>query len=211
MRSNFLNFTKMQILSLSQIVWLQLLCIIIFPMFFNQINANNDLANVIIFVSGLLLLSILLPRNFAFNDAKYKTKLLFGILPVTPFMIIGARGVIIYLFSLLATPLVLLLSHITHVIKPDLFAVLQWHIVPYGLLFYALFMPIEFLVFQLFEPQKADIIAALLPFLYMALMAFLYQYLREGIFWIALLVIAVILNVFCFSLSNQLYKNRGLS
>lgn len=96
MRSNFLNFTKMQISALSQIVWLQLLSIALFPMFFNQINVNNDLANIITYAAGLLMLTYLLLRNFAFNDAKYKTKLLFGILPVTSATIIGARGIIIY-------------------------------------------------------------------------------------------------------------------
>lgn len=96
LKSNFLHFTKMQISSLSQIVWLQLLCIVLYPMYFNQININNDRANVIVFAVGLLMLSYLLLRNFAFNDAKYKTKFLFCLLPVTPTIIIGARGIILY-------------------------------------------------------------------------------------------------------------------
>jgi len=110
MRSNFLNFTKMQISALSQIVWLQLLCIAFFPLLFNRININNDLANVIIYATGLLMLCYLILRNFMFNDAKYKTKLLFSILPVSPTVIIGARGIIIYLFCLIATPLLVLFS-----------------------------------------------------------------------------------------------------
>ena len=52
MRANFLNFTKMQVSSLSQIVWLQLLGIVLFPMFFHPINRNNDIANVVIFATG---------------------------------------------------------------------------------------------------------------------------------------------------------------
>lgn len=63
MRANFLNFTKMQVSSLSQIVWLQLLGIVLFPMFFHPINRNNDIANVVIFATGLLMLSYLLLRN----------------------------------------------------------------------------------------------------------------------------------------------------
>ncbi|MFR8338823.1 MAG: hypothetical protein ACLVAW_20325 [Eisenbergiella massiliensis] len=90
---------------MSQIVWLQLLGIVLFPMFFHPINRNNDIANVVIFATGLLMLSYLLLRNFMFNDAKYKTKLLFSILPVTPGSIIGARSVIVYLFCLAASPL----------------------------------------------------------------------------------------------------------
>lgn len=75
MYTSFLKFTRMQISSLSQIVWLQLLCIILFPVFFSQLNADNDLANIISYAVGLLMLSYLMIRNFAFTDAKYKTKL----------------------------------------------------------------------------------------------------------------------------------------
>lgn len=75
MYTSFLKFTRMQILSLSRIVWLQLLCIILYPVFFSQLNADNDLANIIIYAVGLLMLSYLIIRIFAFTDAKYKTKL----------------------------------------------------------------------------------------------------------------------------------------
>jgi hypothetical protein len=200
----------MQISALSQIVWLQLLCIALYPMFFNQINVNNDLANVIIYAAGLLMLSFLLLRNFTFNDAKYKTKLLFGILPVTPTAIIGARGIIIYLFCLIATPLLVLFSYITHGIKPEMFAIMQTHILPYGLLLVAVFMPIEFLIFYKFEAQKADIIGALAIFPYMGLMTFLYNYLMNSPFWIVVFIIAIFMNVFCYRFSNKLYQSRGL-
>ena len=208
MRSNFFNFTKMQISALSQIVWLQLLSVALFPMFFNQININNDLANVIIYATGLLMLSYLIMRNFVFNDAKYKTKLLFSILPVAPTAIIGARGVIIYLFCLIATPLLVLFSGITHAIKPEMFAIVQTHILLYGLLLVAVFMPIEFLLFYVFEAQKADIIGALAIFPYMGLMALLYNYLMNSSLWIVVFIIAIIINVFCYRLSTRLYKNR---
>ncbi len=75
MYTSFLKFTRMQISSLSRIVWLQLLCIILYPVFFSQLNADNDLANIISYAVGLLMLSYLMIRNFAFTDAKYKTKL----------------------------------------------------------------------------------------------------------------------------------------
>lgn len=208
MRSNFLNFTKLQISTLSQIVWLQLLCIALYPMFFNRINVNNDLANVIIYAVGLLMLSYLLLRNFTFNDAKYKTKLLFSILPVTPTAIIGARGIIIYLFCLIATPLLILFSSITHAIKPEMFAVMQIHILPYGLLLVAVFMPIEFLIFYLLEAQKADIVGALAIFPYMALMALLYNYLMNSPLWISVFIIAIFTNVFCYRFSNKLYESK---
>lgn len=210
MSSNILNFTKMQVLSLSQIVKLQLLCVALFPMFFNQINRNNDLANIVIFAVGLLMLSYLLLRNFAFNDAKYKTKLLFSIIPVTPSTIIWSRLLIIYLFCLIATPLLGLFSVITNAIKPELFAIMQLHILPFGLLLAATFMPIEFLIFYLFEAQKADIIGALALFPYMGLIALLYHYVTRGALWIVVLIAAVIVNVFCYRLSVQLYKNRDL-
>jgi len=208
MRSNFLNFTKMQISSLSQIVWLQLLCIALYPMFFNRINVYNDLANVIIYAAGLLMLSYLLLRNFAFNDEKYKTKLLFNILPVTPTTIIGARGMIIYLFCLIASPLLILFSGITHAIKPEMFAIVQMHILPYGLLLVTVFMPIEFLIFYMFEAQKADIIGVLAIFPYMALMALLYKYLMHSPLWIAVFIIAIFTNAFCYMFSNKLYKSK---
>lgn len=210
MGSNFLNFTRMQVSALSQIVWLQLLSIALFPTFFNQININNDLANVIIYAVGLLMLSYLILRNFAFNDAKYKTKLLFSILPVTSKAIIGARGMIIYLFCLIATPLLILFSSITHAIKPEMFAVVQPHILPYGLLLVAVFMPIEFLIFYLFEAQKADIIGALVIFPYMGLMALLYNYFMNSPLWIAVFIMAIFTNVLCYRFSNKLYKSKGL-
>lgn len=208
MRSNFLNITKMQISSLSQIVWLQLLCVVLYPMAFNSINTENDFANIIIYATGLLVLSYLLLRNFMFNDAKYKTKLLFCILPVTPGTIIGARGVIIYLFCLVATPLLLLLSHITHMIKPEMFAVIQPHILPYGLLLAATFIPIEFLIFYIFETQKADIIGALANFPYMGLMMLIYNYLLKGSLLIIAFVIAVTVNVCCYKFAVQLFKSK---
>lgn len=207
---NFLNFIKMQITALSQIVWLQFLCIVLYPMFFNQINVNNDLANILTYTTGLLMLSYLLLRNFAFNDAKYKTKLLFSILPVSSSAIIGARGIIIYISCLIATPLVILFSNITHAIKPVTFAVVQTHILPYGLLLIVVFIPIEFLIFYMFEAQKADIIGALAIFPYMALMALLYNYLLNSPLWIAVFIIAIFTNVFCYRFSNKLYKNEGL-
>jgi hypothetical protein len=210
MRSNFLNFTKMQISALSQIVWLQLLCIALYPMFFNQINVTNDLVNIVIYAAGLLMLSYLLLRNFAFNDAKYKTKLLFSILPVTSTTIIGARGVIIYLFCFIATPLVILFSGITHAIKPEIFAVVQMHILPYGLLLVAVFIPLEFLIFYMFETQKADIIGALAIFPYMAIMALLYKYLMNNPLVIGVIAAAIFMNVFCYRFCNKLYKCKEL-
>jgi len=202
LNSNFLNFTKMQISSVSQIVWLQLLCIVLYPMYFNQINIHNDRANVIIFAVGLLMLSYLFLRNFAFNDAKYKTKYLFYILPVTPTIIIGARGIILYLFCLVATPLIILFSNINHAIKPDIFAVVQTGILPDGLLFAALFLPFEFLIFYLFEAQKADIIGALALFPAMGLMLLLYPVMHSNL-WIAVLMIALLTNVMSFRFSRK--------
>jgi len=210
MRLNFFNFIKLQISALSQIVWLQLLCIALYPMFFNQINANNDLANIIIYAAGLLMLSYLLLRNFAFNDAKYKTKLLFSILPVTSKTIIGARGLIIYLFCLIATPLIILFSYIIHFIKPEVFTVIQMQILPYGLLLAAVFIPIEFLIFYMFETQKADIIGALAIFPYMGLMAILYNYLMKSPLLIGMIVVAIFINVFCYRYCNKLYKYKEL-
>jgi hypothetical protein len=207
---NYLNFIKLQISALSQIVWLQLLCIALYPMFFNQINANNDLANIIIYAAGLLMLSYLLLRNFAFNDAKYKTKLLFSILPVTSKTIIGARGVIIYLFCFLATPLIILFSNIIHIIKPEMFAVIQIHTLPYGVLLVAVFIPLEFLIFYMFETQKADIIGALAIFPYMALMALLYNYFMKSPLLIGVIVVAILINVFCYRFCNKLYKYKEL-
>lgn len=205
--SNFFNFTKMQITALSQIVWLQLLCIVLYPMYFNQINVNNDRANVIVFAVGLLMLSYLLLRNFAFNDAKYKTKLLFYILPVTPTTIIGARGIILYLFCMIATPLIVLISNINHAIKPDIFAVVQTHILPDGLLFVTLFLPLEFLIFYLFDAQKADIIGVLALFPAMGLMFLLYNVMHSSL-WIAVLMIALFTNIMSFRFSRKLYQSK---
>ncbi|MBC3899336.1 hypothetical protein GH811_06880 [Acetobacterium malicum] len=103
------------------------------------------------------MLSYLLLRNFAFNDAKYKTKFLFYILSVTPTIIIGARGIILYLFCLVATPLINLFSNINYAIKPDIFAIVQTDILPDGLLFVAL-LPLEFLVF-IFSRRKKPILS----------------------------------------------------
>jgi hypothetical protein len=200
----------MQIAALSQIVWLQLVCIALYPMFFNQINVNNDLANIVIYVTGLLMLSYLLLRNFAFNDAKYKTKLLFGILPVTTSTIIGARGIIVYVFCIIATPLLILFSRITHAIKPETFAVFQTHILPYGLLLVAIFIPIEFLIFYMFETQKADIIGALAIFPYMALMAFIYNFIMNSPLLIGLIAFGIFLNMFCYIICKKLYKCKVL-
>ncbi|WP_145972697.1 ABC-2 transporter permease [Acetobacterium woodii] len=209
MHSNFLNFTKMQIVALSQIVWLQLLCIVLYPMFFSQINVANDFVNIITYAMGLLMLSYLLLRNFAFNDEKYQTKLLFGILPVKATTIIGARGIIIYLFCLMATPLIIFFSNVTHAIKPEMFAIVPTHILPDGLLLASVFLPIEFLIFYLFEAQKSDIIGAIAIFPYMALMALLENYLMNSILWIVVFMIAIFMNITCFWFSNQLYhRNR---
>lgn len=210
MHANFFSFLKMQLCSFSQIVWLQLLCIALVPMFFRQINSANDLSNVIIFVTGLIMPSYLLLRNFAYNDAKYKTKYLFGILPVTPKIIIGARGLLIYLFCLTAAPLLLLFSGIAHAIKPDLFAVINISLIPFGLLLITVFMPMEFLIFYIFEAQKADIIAALAPFLYMLFAGLLYRYTVDHFLWVLVLIAALLINVLCFSVSVQLYQKKNL-
>lgn len=210
MCSNFLSFAKMQISALSQIVWLQLLCVVLYPLFFSHINANNDTANVVIYAVGLLMLSYLIIRNFAFNDAKYKTKLLFGILPVMPKTIIGARGAIVYLFCLVATPLLVLFSNIIHLIKPEMFAAVPLRILPCGMLFAAVFLPVEFLIFYAFETQKADIIAALAVFPYMGIMFLMYQFLISGPRWMIVLLIAVFMNVVCYIYSYILYKTKKI-
>lgn len=195
---------------LSQIVWLQLLCIVLYPIFFNQLNADNDTANIITYTAGLLMLSYLIIRNFAFNDAKYKTKLLFSILPVTHGTIIGARGVIVYLFCLAATPLLIFFSKILHIIKPEMFAVVPFHIIPYGLLLAAVFLPIEFLIFCFFDTQKADIIAALAIFPYMGLTFIFCKYLMNSLPGIIVPVLAVITNVICFMICQRLYRNKQI-
>ena len=208
MRANFLNFTKMQVSSLSQIVWLQLLGIVLFPMFFHPVNRNNDLANVVIFATGLLMLSYLLLRNFMFNDAKYKTKLLFSILPVTPGSIIGARSVIVYLFCLAVSPRLLFFYKLKQNIKTGIFSVIKSHIVPYSLVLIAVIMPIEFLIFYVFEGQKADIVGAFAMFPYMGLMVLLYHYMMKGLLWIVVFFIAAVMNIVCFRFSVWMYKNK---
>lgn len=205
MHIHFLQFTKMQIAALSRIVWLQMLCIALYPMFFHQLNADNDLANIITYAAGLLMLSYLIIRNFAFNDAKYKTKLLFGILPITNGTIIGARGAVVYLFCLLATPLLIFCSGIVHSIKPDTFAVVPFHIVPCGLLLTAVFLPIEFLIFCFFDTQKADIIGAFAIFPYMGLVSVFCRYLVDALFWLIVPALAVMMNAVCFILCRKLY------
>lgn len=80
------------------------------------------------------------------------------------------------------------------------------HIVPYGLLLVTVFMPIEFLIFYMFEAQKADIIGALAIFPYTALMALLYKYLMHSSLWIAVFIIGIFTNAFCYMFSNKLYK-----
>ena len=205
---NFWKFTKMQISALSQIVWLQMLCIVLYPMFFTQLNAHNDMANIITYAIGLIMLSYLIIRNFAFNDAKYKTKLLFSILPITQGTIIEARGVIVYLFCLVATPLLVFFSKIIHAIKPEMFAVVPLHIVPYGLLLVAVFLPMEFLIFYFFDTQKADIIAALAMFPYMGLMFFIYKYLMNDFRWIIVLILAIAINIISAKVCQRLYRNK---
>lgn len=210
MYTNFLKFTKMQILSLSQIVWLQLLCIVLYPMFFTRLNAENDMANIIVYAIGLVMLSYLIIRNFAFNDAKYKTKLLFDILPIAQGTIIGARVTIVYLFCFLATPLLIFFSKIIHMMKPEMFAVVPLHIIPYGLLLASLFLPIEFLIFSFFDTQKADIIAALAMFPYMGFMFIFYKYLRNELLWIVMLLLAIGINMISVKLCQRLYGNKQI-
>lgn len=207
---NFWKFTKMQISALSQIVWLQLLCIVLYPMFFTQLNADNDMANIITYTTGLIMLSYLIIRNFAFNDAKYKTKLLFDILPITHGTIIGARGAIVYLFCLLATPLLIFFSVIIHMIKPDMFAIVPLHIVPYGLLLVAIFLPVEFFIFYFFDTQKADIIAALAMFPYMGVMFIFYKYLMNDLLWIIVFILAIVVNIISSKLCQRLYRNKQI-
>lgn len=209
MCSNFFNFAKMQVTALSQIVWLQLLCIVLYPLFFSQLNANNDFANVIIYAAGLLMLSYLIIRNFAFNDARHKTKLLFSILPVTPRTIVGARCMIVYLFCLIATPLLILFSNIIHMIKPEMFASVPVHILPFGILLVSVFLPISFLIFYFFETQKADIIAAISCFPYIGLMFLMYKYLLNNSLWVVVLVIAMFTNIVCFRLCHTLYFKKN--
>lgn len=208
MHSNFFSFLKMQVFSLSHIVWLQLLCVVLYPMLFNKINVENDAVNTVTYALGLLMLSYLIIRNFAFNDARYNTKLLFSILPVKPKTIIGARGIIIYLFCLGATPLFVLSSHIIHRLKPETFAAVSIHILPYGMLLATIFLPIGFLIFYLFETQKADIIAALAMFLYMGLMFLIYKYLLHSLLWVIAFILSIFVNMFCYMVSQNLYKTK---
>ena len=208
MSRGLFHFAKMQMFSLSQIVWLQLLCVVLYPMFFHQINSGNDFVNVITFTAGLIILSYLLLRNFAFNDAKCKTRLMFGILPITPEMVIVARGIIVYLFCLIATPIVIAISYITHMIRPGTFAVIEAHILPIALLFLAALMPIEFLIFNLLEAQKADIVGALAVFPYMGFIALVYRHLAGGFMPVILVVIAILTNATCYLLSVKRYRAK---
>lgn len=97
---------------------------------------------------------------------------------------------------------------IAHAIKPEMFAVMQIHILPYGLLLAAVFLPIEFLIFYMFEAQKADIVGALALFPYMGLMVLLYNYLMNSLLWVVVIIIATFTNLFCFRFSNKLYQSR---
>ncbi len=140
MQTNFLKFTKMQILALSQIVWLQLLCTALYP----------------------------------------------------------------------ATPLFIFFSKIIHIIKPEMFAVVPFHVIPYGLLFATVFLPIEFLIFHFFDTQKADIVAALAIFPFMGLTFIFYKYLMNGLLGIIVPILAVITNVICFMTCQRLYRNKQI-
>jgi len=56
----------------------------------------------------------------------------------------------------------------------------------------------------MFEAQKADIMGVLAIFPYMALMALLYNYLMNSPLWIAVFIIAIFTNVFCYRFFNKL-------
>jgi hypothetical protein len=101
-----------------------------------------------------------------------------------------------------------LFSHINHAIKPDIFAIVQTAIVPDGLLFVALFLPLEFLIFYLFEAQKSDIIGVLALFPAMGLMLLLYNVLQSSL-WIAVLILAIFANVISFRFSRMLYQRKS--
>ncbi len=134
MRSNLWNFARMQLESLSHIVWLQLLGVLLYPVFFTQQNAQNDMANILTLATGFVMLAYLIIRNFAFNDARYKTPLLFGILPVLPKTVLAARWLVVYLFCFAAAMPLVLASHILHLLRPEWFAAIPVRILPFGLL-----------------------------------------------------------------------------
>lgn len=77
----------------------------------------------------------------------------------------------------------------------------------YWLLF---FIPIEFLIFYMFETQKADIIGALAIFPYIAFMAFVYNFIMNSPLLIGLIVVGIFLNMFCYRICKKLYKCKEL-
>ncbi|WP_303867770.1 hypothetical protein [Acetobacterium wieringae] len=69
-------------------------------------------------------------------------------------------------------------------------------------------MPLEFLIFYLFEAQIADIIGALALFPAMGLMLLLYPVMHTNL-WIVVLMIAIFSNVISFWFSRMLYQSES--
>jgi len=208
MHTNLKNFTKLQLSSLGRVLHLQVLCILLFPAFFTRLNEGKDLQNTIIYSSGLFILSYLLLRNFAFQDEKYKTKLFFGLLPITPKTVLSSRTFIVYLGALLATPVIFLSSLVFSTINPSLFLPLDLRLIPMGFLIFMLLMPVHLLIFNFFEAQKADIIGALIMFPFMGISALCCYFLGTFPKTLVLIACVILSNFFLYIAAAHCYKER---
>lgn len=205
-----MHFTKLQINAISQVAWLQLLLIVFAPVFFTAGNVDEPYKYITMYTVVLWTLAYLVFRNYAFNDEKYKTRLFFKTLPVTPKTIIGSRLLVVYLFCLIASPLIIASSNIFHAINPGLFVSISVETTLLGLLSASIIIPVECLVFYIFEAQKADIICvAIIAPIFFAV-ALLQHFLKvlTDYNWLLVSLLAVTSNVLCFMLAAKLYKER---
>lgn len=210
MKTNLMNFTKLQISAISQVAWLQLLLILFTPVFFTSGNAGEPYKYITMYTVVIWMLAYLVFRNYAFNDEKYKTRLFFKTLPVTPKTIVGSRMLVVYLFCLVASPLVILSSNLFHAANPDFFIAINAETTLLGLLLASVVIPVECLVFYVFEAQKADIIcvAIIAPvFFALALLQHFFKVLTEYN-WFLIAALAVLSTLLCFYLAAKLYGNK---
>lgn len=208
MKSNLIYMIKMQLYSLKNILYILLISVAMYSSFIRYYTKGN----IVVYALGLGMLSYLILRNFSFNDEKYGTGLLFSILPIKLHTVFKARFIIVYLFCIISTPVLILFSYITHMIKPDLFGIMTLSIIPYGLLLGSILVAIETQIFYIFEAQKADIIAALILLPITALATFSIKLFPDinitpvGI--IILGISALAINFCVYTYSAKLYKNR---
>ncbi len=170
MKSQLFHLVKMELFSSKKSLPMFILFPIFYPAFF-----RDGKTDILSYIFCIAIVGFLLFNGFAETDEKFKTGIMLNTLPVKRSEIIDARFISLYIVYAVITVVYFLAAAALHVIKPDIFGIMNLSVIPMGLVIVSVINVIQMPLYYIFDIQKSRMMSILIMFGIIILITFMFM------------------------------------